>query len=149
MLLHRHQNAQIALYPAVVVISDVLVDHQSKLLTARGPSAIVSLTLEDSSEPFHRAVVDALGDPGHALLHLCFLQLVVKGSIRILKSMITAKQWMGIGIHCDSGIQSVEHTWIVVSVTDDIGDDPAVIQVKNLTEYTLIQFLSCQVERIM
>ena len=65
MLLHWRQNAQIALYPAVVVVSDVILNHGNKLLAAGEASAVVPLTLEDAPEAFHRPVVNALAHSGH------------------------------------------------------------------------------------
>ena len=46
-------------------------------------SAIIAFTLQDTPETFHRPVVDAFADPGHTLLHLRRLQLVVENAVGI------------------------------------------------------------------
>ena len=43
VLLQRCQNTQIALYAAVVVVNDVVLNHGNKFLTACEPSAVVPL----------------------------------------------------------------------------------------------------------
>ena len=84
MLFHWRQNTQIALYPAVVVVSDVILNHGNKLLAAGEASAVVPLTLEDAPEAFHRPVVNALAHSGHTLRHLCRLQLMLSTSRSVI-----------------------------------------------------------------
>ena len=91
VFLHRCQNAQIALYTAVVVVADVILNHLHKLLAACEPSAVISFSFQNTPEAFHRAVVNALGNSGHALSHLCFLQFVVECSVCILESSVAVE----------------------------------------------------------
>ena len=88
MLLHRCQHAQVALYPAVVVVGDIILNHLHKLLTACKTLAVISLSFQNTPKAFHWTVVNALGHSGHALFHLCFLQLVVEHSVGILETSV-------------------------------------------------------------
>ena len=51
MLLHRCQHSQITLYAAVVVVSNVVLNHGNKFLTAREPSAVVPFSFENERYP--------------------------------------------------------------------------------------------------
>ena len=122
VLLHRCKNAQVALYAAVVVIGYVVLNHLHKLLTACKTLTVISLSFQDTPKAFHRSVVNTLGDSGHTLLHLCFLQLAIEYSVCILKTSITMEQRMCIWIGINSGIQGVEHKRIIVAVSDNNSD---------------------------
>ena len=91
MLLHRRQHAQVALYPAIVVIGDVVLNHGYEFLTTCESFAVIPFPLENAPEAFHRTVVNALGHSGHALLHLRFLQLIVESSVGVLKTSVTVE----------------------------------------------------------
>ena len=136
MLFHRRQNAQVALHSAIVVIGDVILNHLNEFFTARKPSAVVPLPLEDSPEALHRAIIDALGHSGHALFHICFLQFVVERPVGILEASVAVEQGMRIGIGLDSGIQCIEYKRIIIPVTNDVSNNPSVIQIQNCTEVT-------------
>lgn len=127
VLLHRRQHAQIALYPAVVVVGDVILNHGNKIFPAREAFTIVPFSFENTPESFHRAIVNALGNSGHALLHLCGFQLVVKDSVRILETSVAMEQRMCIGVSCYGSIQCIEHQGIVIAVTDNKCDDSTVV----------------------
>ena len=129
MLLHRRQNAQVTLHPAVVVVDNVILNHLYKLLTACKTLAVISLSLQNAPETFHWSVVNALGYSGHALSHLGFLQLVVEYTVCILKTSVAMEQGVCIRIGLNSGIQGVKYKRIVIAVTDDKGNNPPVIQV--------------------
>jgi len=137
VLLHRCQNAQVALYPAVVVVDDIIFNHLHKLLTARKSSAVVPLTLENTPKAFHRAVVNTLGYSGHTLSHLRLLQLVVEYSVGVLETSVAMKQRMGIWIGFNSGIQGVEYERIIIAVTNNKGNDSAVVQIKDCAKVQL------------
>lgn len=77
------------------------------------------------------------------MLHFCFLQLAVEDSVGILEFSVAVKQRMSVWIRFNSRIQSIEYQSVVVSVTDDIGDDSAVIQVKDRTEIHLVYNGAC------
>ena len=89
MLFHRRQHAQITLDTSCVVIANILLDHLNKLVLAGEPSAVIAFPLEDTPEALHGAIVNAMCNTGHTLRHTRFLNLVVKGSVRILQSPVT------------------------------------------------------------
>ena len=62
-----------------------------KLLLVREPPTIVALSLQYAPEAFHWPIVDAVSYSGHALLHACFFQLAVKGSVRVLEASVAVK----------------------------------------------------------
>ena len=55
---------------------------------------------------------------------------MMKGVIGVLKSSVAVKDGMGIGIFCDGLSECVKDKRIVITVTDDIGDDASVIQIQ-------------------
>lgn len=137
MFFHRGENTEIALESLSVVVADVIFNHLHQALTVSKFSAVVSFTLEDSPEPFHRAIVYAVGNTGHALSHAGSFQLRVKNSVRILKTAVTVKDWVSIGIGLNSSVKSVVNKRIVIAVADHIGNDPSVIKIKDCTEIDL------------
>ena len=106
MLFHGGQNAQIALDAASVVVSDVMFNHLSKCLLAGKLPAVISLTLQDTPEPLHRIVVDAVSCPGHALRHPSLLGFAVKDSAGILEPYVTMEEGMGVGVGLRGSIES-------------------------------------------
>lgn len=89
MLFHGRQDTELALYSASVVIADVILDHIDQSFLAAEPLTVVAFPLEDTPEALHGAIVNAMCSTGHALRHTRFLNLVVKGSVRILESPVT------------------------------------------------------------
>ena len=127
VLLHRRQHAQVSLYPAVVVVSDVILNHVHKLLTACESSAVITLPLENTPETFHRAVINALSDTRHALCHAGFFQLVMECSIGILVTTVRVEDGMSSRIASHSLVQGLENKRIVVSLAYYERHNPAVI----------------------
>jgi len=128
MLLHRRQHAQVALYSAVAIVSDVVLNHGNKLLAACEASSIVPLPLENAPETLHWAIADAFSNSGHALLLLRSFQLAVKSSVGILESSVTMEQWMCIRIGLNSSIQGVKYKGIIITIQDNESNDSTVIQ---------------------
>ena len=89
MLFHGRQDTELALYPASVVIADVILNHIDQSFLAVELLPVVAFPFEDTPEALHGAVIDAMRNTGHALRHTRFLNLVVKGSVRILESPVT------------------------------------------------------------
>ena len=129
VLLHRCQHPQVALYPAVVVVGYVVLNHGNKFFSTRESSSVVPFPFQDAPESLHRTVINALGNSGHTLLHFCCLQLVIEYPVCILETSVTMEQRVCIWIGCYGSIQSIKYERIIVSVTDDIGHDSAVIQI--------------------
>ena len=78
MLLHRCKDAKTSLHPAGIIVTDVVHDHLGQFLFAGKASAIVAFSFQNSPEALHRAVINTMGDAGHALRHTGLLQLAVK-----------------------------------------------------------------------
>ena len=98
MLLHRCEDAKVALYTVVVVVTDVILNHFDKLFLAGKAFAVIAFPFENAPEPFHRPIVNALSYAGHALLHTGFHQFVMEGAIGVLKTPVAMEQRMGTGI---------------------------------------------------
>ena len=127
VLLHRRQHAQVSLYPVVVVVGDVILNHLRKLLAACKTPAVISLSFQNTPKAFHWTVVNALGYSGHALSHLCLLQFIVEYSIGVLESSVAVEQRMCIGIGSYSGIQGIKYKRVIIAVTNDKSNDSAVV----------------------
>lgn len=89
MLFHGRQDTELALYSASVVIADEILNHIDQSFLAVEPLTVVAFPLEDTPEALHGAIVNAMCNTGHTLRHTRFLNLVVKGSLRILESPVT------------------------------------------------------------
>ena len=122
MLFHRCQYAQVTLYPAIVVVDDVILNHPHKLLTARKTLAVIALSFQNTPKAFDRAVVNALGYSGHALSHLCLLQFVVEHPVCVLKTSVAMEQRMCGRVGFYSGIQGIKHKRIIIAILDNEWD---------------------------
>ena len=60
MFLNRSQHSESSLISFVVVVIYIVLDHRYELFTATEAFAIVTLSLKDPPESFHRTIVDAL-----------------------------------------------------------------------------------------
>ena len=89
MLFHGRQDTELALYSASVVIADEILNHIDQSFLAVEPLTVVAFPLEDTPEALHGAIVNAMCNTGDTLRHTRFLNLVVKGSVRILESPVT------------------------------------------------------------
>ena len=138
VLLHRRQDAEIALYPACVVVVDVTLNHANQLLLARKTLAIIPLALQDAPETLHRPIVDTVRHAGHTLRHACLFELVVKCAVRVLEASVAVEQRMRVRVGPDRLVEGFEHQRIVVALADDVGDDASVIQVQNGAEIELV-----------
>ena len=70
--------------------------------------------------------------------HTGFLQLVMEGTVGVLKPSVTMKERMGAGIGFHSPVKGPENQRIVIPVTYDIGDNTTVIEVEDGTEKDLV-----------
>ena len=127
MLLHWCQDAEIPLQSLVVVIDDIVLNHLDQDFPVRESSAIVALPLEDSPEPLHRAVVYTLSYTGHTLLHPSIFQLLVEGTVRVLETSVAVEQGSCTGIGRCRLVKGIKNQWIVIPVTDHIGNDPVTV----------------------
>ena len=88
MLFIRRQHTKISLDSFRIIIADVAADHVDQIMPAGEAAAIIPLSLQDSPEALHRAVINAVGHSRHTLRHTGLLQLVMKTAIRILEPTI-------------------------------------------------------------
>jgi len=102
--------------------------------------SIVTLTLQDTPESFHRPVVNTLRYAGHTLRHPGFFQLVMEGSVCVLKATVRMEDGVCIRVFLHSPIKGFEYKRIVVSVSNHKGDDTPVIEIQNGTEINLVDF---------
>lgn len=104
---------------------------------------IIALTLQDSPEAFHRAVVNAAANTGHTLCHPGIQQFLVEGSAGVLESTVAVEQRVCIRIFQNSFIKRVKNQLVVISVTNNIADDSPVTQIENRTQIELVDNWTC------
>ena len=120
VLLHLRNDTLIALHPLGIVLVNVIPNHPNKFLLGSKLLSIIFFALQDTPEPLHRAIVDAVSHARHTLRHTSFYLHSVKGSVGVLETTVTVEQWMCIGIDFHCGFECVEHNWIVVVVTNNM-----------------------------
>lgn len=138
MSLHRSLDKQTVLVTAIIVVVDIIFNGRNQLFSAGKGMPIIALSLQDSPEAFHWAVVNAAANAGHALCHSGIQQLFVEGSAGVLESSVTVEQWVCIRIFQNSLIQRIENEFVVVSVPNNVADDSPVTQIKNRTQIELV-----------
>ena len=87
MSLHRSLDEQPVLVTAVVVVVNIAFNRGNELFSACKSMPIIALTLQDSPEAFHRAVVNAAANTGHTLCHPGIQQFLVEGSAGVGRVM--------------------------------------------------------------
>lgn len=121
------QNAEIVLNPLGIVVDNIRLDHLNQRFFRGESPAIIALTLEDAPEALHWAIVNAMGYARHTLHHFVLLQHLVEFAVGVLETTVTVEQWVRVRIGPYCFLESVKYQWIVVAVTDHIGDNTAVI----------------------
>lgn len=142
MLFHWRQDAQIALHPSGIVVTDIVFNHLDEIPLAGEPSAVIALPLQDPPEALHRAVINAVGNTGHTLRHSSLYKFVVEGTVGILKSSVTVKQGMCVRIGLNRLVKGFENQRIVVALTEHIGHDAAVTKIQNCTQIEFVNLSS-------
>ena len=137
MFFHRRENAEIALEPHGVVVADIIFNHVHKAFPIRKFVTVVAFTLDNAPESLHGPIVYAVCHSGHALGHAGFFQLGMEYSVRVLKSSVAVEDGMRIGVCLDGGIKCVINQRVVVAVSNHIGNDAPVVQIKNGAEIDL------------
>ena len=87
---------QLPLDSLPVVVLNVILDGAYEPVLAVEFLAVVHLPLEYSPEAFHRAVVDAMGNPGHAVDAAMALHKRIELRTRILESSVAMAERTGI-----------------------------------------------------
>ena len=98
MLLQRCQDTKSTLHTSRVVIVNVSFNHANQLLFAIETPAVIPFPFQDSPEPLHRPVVNAVRHTGHALRHSCPFEFVVERPVRVLESPVAVEKRMRIRI---------------------------------------------------
>ena len=129
MLFHRRQDAQITLDTSRVVIANILLDHLDKLVLAGEPSAVIAFPFQDAPEALHRAVVNTMRHTGHTLRHPCLHELVLKGTVGVLKPSVAVEQRMRVRIGLHSLVEGFENQWVIVVFTEHVGQNAPVAEV--------------------
>ena len=140
MILGRRHQMKIPLDPPGVIVVDILLNSSDQVLLGGKSPPIVLLALQDAPEAFHGPIINAVGNSGHALLHVVFLQLRAELSARILESPVTMKQWMSARFQLHSSIKGVQDQRIVIVIPNYVGYDPAVIKIQNSTQIYFVNF---------
>lgn len=126
----------------VVVVAYVILNHIDQLFLAGEALAVIAFALQDTPKAFHWSVVDALGYTGHTLRHTGVFQLLMESTVCILKTSVTVKQRMCVGIRSDGFVKGLENQRIVVMLAYDIGHNAPVKKVKYGAEINLVHFNS-------
>lgn len=79
-----------------------MLNHPDEFRFTGKTSAIITLSLQDAPEPFHRTVVNTVRYTGHALCHPSLLEFVVKDSAGVLETSVAMEQWMSIRVSLNS-----------------------------------------------
>ena len=137
MSLHGSLDEQPVLVTAVVVVVNIAFNRGNELFSACKSMPIIALTLQDSPEAFHQAVVNAAANTGHTLCHPGIQQFLVEGSAGVLESTVAVEQRVCIRIFQNSFIKRVKNQLVVISVTNNIADDSPVTQIENRTQIDL------------
>ena len=127
MSLHGSLDEQSVLVTAVVVAVNIVFNRGNVLFLACKSMPIIALTLQDSPEAFHRAVVNAAANTGHTLRHSGIQQLLVESSAGVLESTVAVEQRVCIRIFQNSFIKRVKNQLVVISVTNNIADDSVLL----------------------
>ena len=138
MSLHRSLNKQAVLVTAIIVVVDIVLNGRNQLFPVGKSMSVIAFALQNSPEPFHRAVVNAAANTGHTLCHPGIQQFLVEGSAGVLESTVAVEQRVCIRIFQNSFIKRVKNQLVVISVTNNIADDSPVTQIENRTQIELV-----------
>ena len=138
MSLHRGLDKQTVLVTAVIVVVNIAFNRGNELFSAGKSMSVIALSLQDSPESFHWAIVNAASNTGHTLRHSGIQQFLVEDSAGVLESSVTVEQWMCIRIFPNSFIKRIKNQLVVVPVTNNAADDSPVTQIENRAQIELV-----------
>ena len=130
----RWQTIQLVLTPLMVIVVDKLLNRSCQLFVGIKAIEVVHLTLQNTPEALHRAVVDASAHSGHALCHPLLVQFLTKLPAGILESPVTVEQRVCIRILLHRQIKSLKYQLVVVALANGKGDDVFAFQIENCAE---------------
>ncbi len=128
---------QLPLYPSAVVISDVIFDGSDKTIPALKFPTIIHLMLEYFPEAFHRAVVYAMGNPGHAMYASMILNKHIGLRSCILKSPVAMAEREGFRLFQECILERIHDDWIIIAIINPVGTYPPVIEIQYSAEVDL------------
>ncbi len=131
--LHGCHAAKPLLASPYVVEIYVLFNGICQFLIAHKLFQIVHFRFQDTPESFHRAVVNASANCGHALYYLCFAQFGSGNFTCVLESTVAVKQRMCVGMLVNRFVKCIEHELVIIACPNLECHDPSVIQVKDRT----------------
>ena len=138
MSLHRSLDEQSVLVTTVIIVVNIAFNRGNELFSTGKSVSVIALSLQDSPEALHWAIVNAATNTGHTLRHSSIQQFLVEGSAGVLESSVTVEQRVCIRIFQDSLIQRIENEFVVVSVLNNVADDSSVTQIKDRTQIELV-----------
>lgn len=124
----------LSLYPFPVVVFNVTLYGAYEAIPTVEFLSVVHLPLEYSPEAFHRAIVDAMGNPGHAVDASMTLHKHIELRTRILEAPVAMAERMGIRLFQECLLECIHDDWIVVAIINPICDYPPVIEIQYSTE---------------
>lgn len=138
---------QLPLDSSVVVVVNVAAYGFNKLCPTRKLPAVVCLPFQNSPEPFHRAVVDAVGDTGHAMNAAMHLHNGPKLCACVLESTIAVAKRMGIRFSLKRLSEGLHHKRVIIAVTYPVCDYAPVVEVKDCAKVDLDMLPSSRTEK--
>ena len=138
MLFHRSEYTEVPLEPFGVVVLNEILNHGYQTGSVGKAYSVISFSLQDSPETFHRPVINALGNSGHTLGHASFGQHAVECAVSVLESSVAVAQRACIRVCGNCCPKCVKHQRIVIGITNHIADNPSVIQIQDSTEIYLL-----------
>ena len=121
----------------VIVKMDVLVDGRTQLAAATELVLEIHLCLHNSPETFHWAIVDAMPNAGHGLLHTLLRELELECFTGILESPVTVEQRVCIRIFANCLLKCVKYQLVVIVSAYDVGDNRPVIEIEDSAQIEL------------
>ena len=140
MLFHRSEHTKIPLEPFGVVILNEILNHRYKAASVSEAYPVIPLSLQDTPEAFHWAIINAFSNSGHALGHAGFGQHAVECTVCVLKASVAVAQRMRVRIRRNRCSEGIKHQRIVIGIPNHVADDPSVIQIQDGTEIYLLYF---------
>ena len=138
MFFHWCEDTQAPLHTTRIVVADIVLDHLDEFSLAGETTAIVAFSFQDAPEGLHWAIVDTMRHTGHTLCHPGLLELVMKGSVGVLGPSVAMQQGMGTWISFNGLIQGLINERVIVALTEHIGHDPPVIEIKDGAQVYLV-----------
>ena len=88
MLFHRSKYTEVPLEPFGVVVMNEIFNHSNQAGSVCEALPVIPFSFQDTPESFHWSVINALGNPGHALSHSSLGQHIVECTVGVLESSV-------------------------------------------------------------